>query len=161
MSCIGVYKRNIMTFFETSIWLDIMYVFHYINPIFMAFIKVQGHSLTKESIFWAWNLRGIGGTFCLYFVLPFCITFPGECKLPETHPIFYVRKPEVLLPRSNSVAGENISFGKTSTVKFGRFSYLTKPCNKQKHETLHKRNLLYCKTADLSKHYRTHRLSYI
>ena len=112
MSCIGVYKRNIMTFFETSIWLDIMYVFHYINPIFMAFIKVQGHSLTNESIFWAWNLRGIGGTFCLYFVLPFCITFPGECKLPETHPIFYVRKPEVLLPRSNSVAGENISFAK-------------------------------------------------
>ena len=64
MSCIGVYKRNVLTFLETSKLLDLMLVFNYINPIFMVFIKVQGPLLTKESIFWAWNLRGFGGTFC-------------------------------------------------------------------------------------------------
>ena len=134
MSCIGVYKRNVVTFFETSRWLDIMYVLHYINPIFMAFIKVQGHLLTKESIFWAWNIRGFGTTLCLYFLLPLCLTFPGECKLPEKQTIFYLRKTEVLRPRNNSFAGEHISFGKTSTEKSNRFSYLTKPCNKLNHE---------------------------
>ena len=78
--------------------------------------------VVQEGIFWASNIIGFGTTLCWYFLLPLCLTFAGECKLPERPTNFFVRKTEVLLPRSNSFAGEPTSFGKTSTENPRRLS---------------------------------------
>ena len=111
MSCIGEYKRNILDYKNTAILSIISSLFHLIfivnEELFFIFKISPGVLFSMDSIF----------DSLFYCVLPFCLTLVLiNADLPSSNEVprrtqFYVRRPEVLVPRLPMTSGSDSTLG--------------------------------------------------
>ena len=101
MSCIGVYKRNVISLQNTICWLTIWYISSFLDIVLQHLMEVQGHSLSRQVVFWIWNVKGFIFNEGLHFVLPSLLEVPNSFEKRGTG--FYARKPGSLEPRREEV----------------------------------------------------------
>ena len=129
MSCIGKYKRNVLDYQNTAILSIMSSLFHVIS-----IVNKELFSIFKISPAVLFSVDSISDSL-FYNVLPFCLTLVLiNSDLPSSREVtrptqFYVRRPEVLVPRlpitygSNSTLGLQleqglVSFSGTSKAKY-------------------------------------------
>ena len=100
MSCIGVYRRNVITLKETSILLNILCCSSVIDSVIQAVFPNLDKILEGKVLFWIWNIKGISFNEGLFLTLPLFLEIPFECKPPNERGNFYVSAPKILVPRS-------------------------------------------------------------
>ena len=100
MSCIGVYRRNVITLKETSKLLYILCFSSFIDSVIQAVFPNLDKILEGKVLFWIWNIKGISFNEGLFLTLPLFLEIPFECKPPNERANFYVSAPKILLARS-------------------------------------------------------------
>ena len=106
MSCIGVYKRNVISLQTTISWLIIWDISSFLEFGLENLMAVQGHSLPRQVVFWIWNAKGFVFNEGLHFLLPSLLEVPNDSfdERKKTENAFYARKPGSLEPRREEVS---------------------------------------------------------
>lgn len=100
MSCIGGFKRNVLSFNQTYIWLMYKCFSSMITTLIYQLSVVYSKELTPNVQFWIWNIGAFASCEGVYLVLPFLLEAPNNDDLPREQE-FYTRHP-VLEPRRPS-----------------------------------------------------------
>ena len=99
MSCIGVYRRNVITLKETSSLLYILCFSSFIDSVIQAVFPNLDKILEGRVLFWMWNIKGISFNEGLFLTLPLFLDIPFESEATKGKTDFYVSVPNLLLPR--------------------------------------------------------------
>ena len=97
MSCMGKYRRNVLTLYYTYLYL-IANMFYRVASIVLADYARQ---LSPAAHFWIWNVTAAIWGEGSYLVLPWILTVPDSGSSSGPLSQFYVRKPE-LQPRTEN-----------------------------------------------------------
>ena len=97
MSCIGVYKRNVLNLTQTFFLICYGVLFIIFGFAVIVFIQEDRYDLSSKSKFWIWNINGI--IFCegfYFFTFPFLIQPLPKAQILQKSPVeFYSRKPNI------------------------------------------------------------------
>ena len=100
MSCIGKYKRNVISLKETF-WLSQIIMTSGISDdilqVVFTYLEVY---FSKESIFVIWNITNFISKEGLFLIFPIIISTPNKDVKNYKATSFYLRSPTVLLPRT-------------------------------------------------------------
>ena len=100
LSCIGVYRRNVISLKETSGLLYTLCLSSFIDSVIQAIFPNRGENLQGKILFWVWNIKGISFNEGLFLILPIFFDIPIESEASKVKRPFYVRAPpKLLLPR--------------------------------------------------------------
>ena len=99
MSCIGVYRRNVITLKETSSLLYILCFSSFIDSVIQAVFPNLDKIVEGRVLFWMWNIKGISFNEGLFLTLPLFLDIPFESEPTKGKTEFYVSVPTLLLPR--------------------------------------------------------------
>ena len=98
LTCIGVYRRNLLTFRNTVSWFVAWRGVVWFSNTTLALTLSSGQTyVPRNGVFWIWNVIDI---FCLDVIslTPLFLEIPSKNVLKRiTH--FYVRMPDTLMPR--------------------------------------------------------------
>jgi hypothetical protein len=100
MSCVGKYKRNVLTLDDTYFFL----IANSFCRIGGTFLGLYASRLSPVAHFWVWNSTATLWTEGFYLMLPFFLTAPESCSETVVFAHFYVRKPS-LEPRRDNWTG--------------------------------------------------------
>jgi hypothetical protein len=100
MSCIGVFKRNVISFKDTTKMLHILILTAILPTIASRTIfEHLDKTLSSITIYWIWNIRKVLFDMIVFF-LPFSFELPDDTIYKNHTSTFYVRKlAPVLEPR--------------------------------------------------------------
>jgi hypothetical protein len=99
MSCIGVYKINVICFKDTTKMLHVLILVGIFLIISRTIFEHLDKTLSPITIFWIWSIYGIMFDMFVFF-LPFSFELPDDTIYEKHTSTFYVRKlPPVLEPR--------------------------------------------------------------
>ena len=97
MSCIGVYKRNVLNLTQTFFLICYGVLFIIFGFAVIVFIQEDRYDLSSKSKFWIWNINGI--IFCegfYFFTFPFLVQPLPKAQILQKSPVeFYSRKPNI------------------------------------------------------------------
>ena len=102
MSCIGVYRRNVITLKETSRILYLLCFSSFIDSVIQAVFPNLDKIFKGNVLFWIWNIKGLSFNEGLFLTLPLFLEIPIESAPSKGKPYFYVSPPKCLLPRRPS-----------------------------------------------------------
>ena len=104
MSCIGMYKRNVISLKTTIVWLIIWDVSALIDCGFQALLSMEPSSQvwSREVVFWIWNIKGFLFNEGLHLTLPSFLEIPTGFDRQKVKKAFYARHPGSLEPRRES-----------------------------------------------------------
>ena len=104
MSCIGVYKRNVISLKTTIVWLIIWDVSALIDCGFQALLSMEPSQVwSREVVFWIWNIKGFLFNEGLHLTLPSFLEIPNSFERQKVRVrVFYARHPGSLEPRRES-----------------------------------------------------------
>ena len=96
MSCLGKYRRNVISLRQTYWW-----VLWWCVAMTASCLSVDYGQpyLSARAQFWIWNISGIIGYEGVHFILPFFLDVPIEMERRSSSVKFYVQEP-VLEPRT-------------------------------------------------------------
>ena len=115
-SCIGVYKRNVISLSQTILWLHVWWFVHFSHMALLQFLTNQEQPYSKEGLFLFWNIKGFLFNEGLTFIIPLVLQIPKTTSPSGNIIQFYVRKPEHLVPeRPNYTCKAQTSFNRTNT----------------------------------------------
>ena len=117
MSCIGMYKRNVISLQMTICWLIIWDLSSFLDYGFQTLLAVlakQDISLSTPIVFWIWNIKGFVFNEGLHFVLPSFLEIPSNFDRKRKRNAFYARKPGSLEPRRETVEESELKEKKSS-----------------------------------------------
>ena len=104
MSCIGVYKRNVISLQTTMHWLMFWTVAMLLEYTLCTLLTVHGDVFSPQTAFWIWNVKCFLLNEGLHFVLPALLEVPDRLERKKMgRNTFYVRKPGILEPRRAEV----------------------------------------------------------
>ena len=97
MSCIGLYKRNVISLSQTVYLTFLGVVFIILRMASVLFIQENTLELSKKANFWVWNINEIFSCEGFYFFcFPFMLNVEGsKTQAPQRPTMFYVRKPTI------------------------------------------------------------------
>ena len=97
MSCIGLYKRNVISLSQTVYLTFLGVVFIILRMASVLFIQENTLELSKKANFWVWNINEIFSCEGFYFFcFPFMLNVEGlRTQAPQRPNMFYVRKPTI------------------------------------------------------------------
>ena len=101
MSCIGRYRRNVLTLKQTMAWVVLWCLSGIADICLQAlFIRYQDQ-WSRETLFWVWNVKGFVANEGFHILIPFALTVPPDGGGSENSSStgFYVHKPSILVPR--------------------------------------------------------------
>ena len=100
MSCIGRYRRNVLTLKQTMAWVVLWCLSGIADICLQAlFIRYQ-EQWSSETLFWIWNVKGFVANEGFHIFIPFALSVPtDQGSKSSSSTSFYVRKPSVLVPR--------------------------------------------------------------
>ena len=100
MSCIGRYRRNVLTLKQTMAWVVLWCLSGIADICLQALFIHHKDQWSRETLFWIWNAKGFLANEGLHILIPFALSVPtdGGSKTSSSTG-FYVRKPSVLVPR--------------------------------------------------------------
>ena len=104
MSCIGVYKRNVISLQTTIHWLMFWTLAVLVEYVLCTLLTVHGDVFSPQTAFWIWNVKDFLLNEGLHFVLPALLELPERLDRKKMgRNTFYVRKPGILEPRRDEV----------------------------------------------------------
>ena len=104
MSCIGVYKRNVISLQTTIHWLMFWTLAVLVEYVLCTLLTVHGDVFSPQTAFWIWNVKDFLLNDGLHFVLPALLEVPERLDRKKMgRNTFYVRKPGILEPRRDEV----------------------------------------------------------
>ena len=104
MSCIGVYKRNVISLQTTIHWLMFWTLAVLVEYVLCTLLTVHGEYFSPQTAFWIWNVKDFLLNEGLHFVLPALLEVPERLDRKKMgRNTFYVRKPGILEPRRDEV----------------------------------------------------------
>ena len=97
MSCIGLYKRNVISLSQTVYLTFLGVVFIILRMASVLFIQENTLELSKKANFWVWNINEIFSCEGFYFFcFPFMLNVEGsKTQSPQRPTMFHVRKPTI------------------------------------------------------------------
>ena len=116
--CIGVYKRNVLTWKSTVLWFLFWVAVTFIDVAYkMLFLNVP--NMYTKTLFVVWNISETTMVEGFHLVLPFFIDVPGEDGGTKVNKMFYVTKYSVepRRPLSKSSPSQLTSMGMLQQVK--------------------------------------------
>ena len=113
MSCLGKFRRNVISLTQTYWWL--LWWCVAMTACCLSVDYGQPY-LSVRAQFWIWNISGIIGYEGVHFILPFFLDMPVEIERRSSRVKFYVREP-VLEPRTLHISTP------AETVNTSRFIY--------------------------------------
>ena len=97
MSCIGRYRRNVLTLKQTMAWV-LLWCFSGIADICLQHLFISyKEEWTSETIFWIWNIKGAATNEVLHILIPFALSVPTDEGSSSVG--FYIKKSSILVPR--------------------------------------------------------------
>ena len=116
MSCIGRYRRNVLTlkqvklkgnkkkvkmnFIQTMVWVLLWCVSGMVDIVLQAVFIFYQEDWTSETIFWIWNLKGAAFNEIFHVLIPFALSVPpDDSSENSSRGHFYMKKTSVLVPR--------------------------------------------------------------
>ena len=99
MSCIGKYRRNVMSLTDTFWLSQILMTSGILEDILQALFTYLEVYFSKESIFVIWNITNFISKEGLFLILPIFISKPNTAIINNKETPFYIRPPTILLPR--------------------------------------------------------------
>ena len=126
MSCIGVYKRNVISLQMTICWLIIWDISSFLDFGLQNLMEVQAHSLSREVVFWIWNVKGFVFNEGLHFALPSILEVPNsfDKRMKKGKHAFYARTPGSLEPRRDETVEKQQKAKKQAKEKSSESSLL-------------------------------------
>ena len=133
MASIGKYRRNLMTYKQTSVSVTCFLIYSFLQN-FLLIIAASTSTLSPTALFWICNF------FKIFFVeVLLCILLPLTLTIPWKHNKhtgqFYVRKTEGVLeprrcvegrqPGANKLSPANYTTEHVQPVNRGKYSYLS------------------------------------
>ena len=104
MSCIGVYKRNVISLQTTIHWLMFWTLAVLVEYVLCTLLTEHGDIFSPQTAFWIWNVKCFLLNEGLHFVLPALLELPERLDRKKMgRNTFYVRKPGILEPRRDEV----------------------------------------------------------
>ena len=116
MSCMGNFKRNVISLNQTFWWF--MWWCFAITFCCISVDYGDGY-LSAKTQFWIWNLSGFIGYEGMQLCLPFLVDVQSQGKVSTANPEFYVRQP-ILEPRVHSI------YSDIGNLNVSRFIYTQK-----------------------------------
>jgi hypothetical protein len=102
MSCIGVYRRNVITYSQTTPLVLCGCISIFLDALLVFLVELNSQSWSKQRIFWLWNIKGLTMDF-VTLMLPIVMFVTPLEEIVNSSPVeFYVRKPVSLEPRRPS-----------------------------------------------------------
>ena len=102
MSCIGVYKRNVISLRTTIQWLMFWNIGVLLEFAFCTLLTVRGDYFSPQTLFWIWNAKDFLLNEGSHFALPLLLEVPNN-SLERNKNTFYARNPGILEPRRAEV----------------------------------------------------------
>ena len=141
--CIGVYKRNVITWKSTILWLLLWVGITFFDVAYkIIFINVSKWS--AKTLFWVWNIPVITVVEGFHLILPLFIDVPEESERTKVKKMFYVTRRSLEPRRPHS---QSPTFECQSTSR-GRLQHV-KNSNTQTNNSVQLRKIypctLYCK----------------
>ena len=99
-SCIGVYKRNVITLKQTAMWYLLTVATGVIDRAFEFSAFHHQQQFSREAWFLLWTLKGFLIYEGFYFLLPFALTLPQDW----TEKPFFMTKFDHLEPRVPNIS---------------------------------------------------------
>ena len=96
LSCIGKFKRNVLSFKQTTVWVLFLCFSGLSSLLVFLLASFILESLSTEQMFWIWNIRSFLCFEGLHFVLPLFLKIPSNVEI--TRP-FFITKSKRLEPR--------------------------------------------------------------
>ena len=92
MTCLGGFRRNLITFNATFLWI----VWWNCVLLFCCISVDYGRSfLSAKTQFWIWNISETLGCEGAHFIFPFLLQLPSQGSAPLGRVDFYVRDPDM------------------------------------------------------------------
>ena len=147
MSCIGVYKRNVIGLQTTINWLISWNILVLLEYGFHTLLAVQGDQLSRETVFWIWNVKSFLFNEGLHFVLPLLLEVPNSSldRKKIGMDTFYARKTGSLEPRRAEVKTANVKTVKEAPDKTAKDKTVEEATEKPGSLLLSARELLQSK----------------
>ena len=134
MSCIGRYRRNVLTLKQTMAWV-LLWCLSGVADIGLETIFIRyKEEWSRDTLFWIWNIKGFLANEGFHMLIPLALSIPSEHASDNLDNVdFYVRKPLVLIPRrpNNQTTCE---LTKPSYVQ--HFMYIKRKAPEKKQEKL-------------------------
>ena len=100
MSCIGRYRRNVLTLNQTMAWVVLWCLSGILDICLQVLFIYYKEQWSSETLFWIWNTKGFVANEGLLILIPFALSVPSEGSSETSSSTgFYVHKPSVLEPR--------------------------------------------------------------
>ena len=114
MSCIGTYKRNVITLNDTFWWFLFWMLFTLLGYV-SADIGV--HVFSAKGLFWTWNITETIGYECFHLIIPLFLNIPSQGSCTKRQ--FYVRKyvPEPNRPRIKTITSLVLNDRKSRVIQ--------------------------------------------
>ena len=144
MSCIGFYRRNMLTFTETKLLIYWFCLNSFIAVLLQNSFKLEGLEISKIARFWVWNIKAVLFNEGIFIGLPFFLLDPIDTVFKKRN--FYMRLPSTLDPRRPQQASLNITETDSSN------HILSIPVNKKVHSNEVYNRTIYCRKHGLVQH---------
>ena len=100
MSCIGRYRRNVLTLKQTMAWVVLWCLSGIADICLQALFVIYQEQWSSETLFWIWNTKGFVNFEGLHILIPFTLSVPPDGGSENSSSTgFYVHKPSILVPR--------------------------------------------------------------
>ena len=93
MSCIGVYRRNVLSFNQTFYFMLFWVCSAIIDLILQTGLTYSEKYYSRNKLFWIWNTKGFALNELLLLVIPFALNIPLQQKTNVNKSGFFVTYP--------------------------------------------------------------------
>lgn len=93
MSCIGLFKRNVLTFKQTSRLFYILCFGSFFGAAMQMLFVIEQDSFSQNSRFWMWNIKEVIFNDGYFLCLPFCLDIPPDSTNTKKKIGFFVTSP--------------------------------------------------------------------
>ena len=77
-SCIGRYRRNVLTLKQTMAWVLLWCVSGIVDICLQALFIFYKEEWSSETIFWIWNIKGAAWNEVFHILIPFALSVPTD-----------------------------------------------------------------------------------
>ena len=128
LACIGVFRRNLLTFSQTVLWVVAWHAIELFLNTSLALTLSSGQTYwSRNDVFWIWNVLDVFG-LDLISLTPLFFEIPSK-NLGQKITDFYVRKPNTLTPRRPELC-DGTKADVTKVIHVREFSSAVNPFRK-------------------------------
>ena len=112
MSCIGAYRRNILTFQQTSTWFQAWVFWTTMDNLIFVYVQKYETDFSKENLLWFLFIHNFVFVQVVHSMIPLILSIPSDGNENGKRIQFYVREQSLLEPRRCSSQSSRLILAK-------------------------------------------------